>query len=65
MKDELVIHPSPWLEWFATQDSERGVSIREKGSDRKIVIEPPSEWGTHWAWNLTEDGAGVYFRRTP
>ena len=65
MADELVIHPSPWPEWFATQDVPRGVSIREKDSDRKIVLEPPPDWGPYWAWNLTEDGTGIYFRRTP
>ena len=36
----------------------------ERGSDRRIVIEPPPEWGSYWAWNITEDGLGVYFRRT-
>ncbi len=64
MTDELVVHSSPWPKWFVTQDVARGVSIYEKHSDRKIVIEPPTEWGSHWAWNVTEDGAGVYFRGT-
>jgi hypothetical protein len=64
MTDELIVHSSPWPEWFATQDVERGVSICDKGSDRRIVIEPPLDWGSHWAWNLTEDGTGVYFRTT-
>jgi hypothetical protein len=28
------------------------------------MAEPPAEWGRHWSWNVTEDGKGVYFKRT-
>jgi len=57
------IHPSPYLDWYATQDVSC-VWIYERGSDRRIKLEPPAEWGQHWAWNITEDGGGIYFRRT-
>jgi hypothetical protein len=28
------------------------------------MVEPPAEWGRDWSWNITEDGGGIYFRRT-
>ena len=59
------IHPSPYPQWYATQDtSARGVWLCDKASDRKVLVEPPAEWGRHWAWNLTEDGKGVGRERT-
>lgn len=59
------IHPSPFLNWYAKQDtSVRGIWLCDKASDRKVLVEPPAEWGRHWAWNLTEDGKGIYTRRT-
>jgi hypothetical protein len=59
------IHPSPFLDWFATQDtSAGGVWIYDKASERKVKAKPPAEWGRHWSWNVTEDGKGVCLRRT-
>ena len=61
--DEALIHQSPWPEWFATQDSCQGVWICDKTSDQKFQVKPPSEWGTAWAWNITEDGTGIFIKR--
>jgi hypothetical protein len=60
---DYIVHHSPFPDWFATQDTSRGVWLCDRTSDRKILVEPPAEWGRHWAWNLTEDGTGIYFRR--
>ena len=61
---DLRIHPAPFSEWHATQDtSSRGVWLCDKTSDRKVLVEPPTEWGRHWSWNVTEEGTGIYFRR--
>ena len=62
--EDCRIHPSPFTDWYATQDTSRGVWLCDKASDRKILVQPPTEWGRHWSWNLTEDGSGIYFRRT-
>jgi len=65
MTENYIIHKSPFSDWFATQDtSSRGVWLCDRASDQKVKVEPPAEWGRHWSWNLTEDGTGVYFRRT-
>ena len=65
MDKERIIHAAPWPEWFATQDtSARGVWLCDKTSDRKVLVEPPAEWGAEWSWNLTEGGNGIYLRRT-
>lgn len=62
--DDLRIHPSPYAQWYATQDvSSRGVWICDKTSDRKVLVQPLTEWGERWSWNVTEDGSGIYFRR--
>jgi hypothetical protein len=64
--EDRRICPSPFPEWYATQDaSSRGVWLCDKASDRKILVEPPAEWGRHWSWNVTEDGTGVYLGRVP
>ena len=58
------IHLSPFADWYATQDAPtRCVWLCDKTSDRKVKVEPPTEWGRHWSWNVTEDGRGIYFRR--
>ena len=61
---DVRIHKSPWPEWFATQESLTGVCIVNKATGESVVIEPPKEWGRHWAWNITEDGTGIVSRRT-
>jgi hypothetical protein len=58
-----IVHESPFTDWFVTQDMPRGVSLCDRNSNEKIVVEPPAEWGRGWRWNLTEDGTGIYFRR--
>ena len=58
------IHKSPWPEWYATQESITGVCIINRATGEKVVVEPPREWGHHWAWNLTEDGSGIVIQRT-
>ena len=58
------IHPSPFADWYATQDGSRGVWLCDKTSDGKVKVEPPAEWGRDWSWNVTEDGTGIYFERT-
>jgi hypothetical protein len=63
--EDRRIHPSPWPQWFATQDTSRGVLLCDRTSDRKVKVEPPAEWGRNWSWNVTEDGSGIYFRRIP
>ena len=64
MSEERIVHPSPFAQWFATQDG-RAVWVCDKASDRKVRFEPPAEWGRHWSWNLTEDGGGIRFRHLP
>jgi len=64
MNEDRIIHKSPFREWYATQDTSCGVWLCDKTSDQKVKVEPPAEWGTHWTWNLTGDGMGIYFRRT-
>ena len=59
------IHPAPFSDWFATQDtSARGVWLCDRATEEKIKLEPPAEWGRDWAWNITEDGRAVCFRWT-
>lgn len=59
------IHLAPFLDWFATQDtSARAVWIYDRASAEKVKLEPPAERGPNWSWNITEDGGGIYFRRT-
>lgn len=62
MTDDIVIHQSPWPDWFVTQDAVRGVSFYNRVSGHRVEVEPPTEWGRRWRWNLTEDGSGIYFR---
>ena len=63
--DDLRIHPAPFSDWYASQDtSARAVWIYDRASAEKVKLEPPAEWGRHWAWSITEDGQGVYFKRT-
>jgi hypothetical protein len=40
------------------------VWLCDKTTEEKVKVEPPAEWGRNWSWNITEDGKGVYFRRT-
>jgi len=61
---DIRIHKSPWPEWIATQESLAGVSIVSKTTGEQVMVEPPKEWGRHWAWNITEDGTGIVMRRT-
>jgi hypothetical protein len=64
MNEDRLIHRSPFSNWYATQDTSRGVWLCDKTSDRKVKMEPPADGEAHWTWNLTEDGMGIYFRRT-
>ena len=65
MDQDQRIYPSPFSDWYATQDAScRGVWICDRTSDKRIEVEPPAEWGRNWSWNVTEDGMGVCFRRT-
>ena len=61
MTDELFVHRAPFSDWYATQDGTRGVLLCDKTGNEKVKVEPPSEWGRRWRWNLVEDGSGVYF----
>ena len=61
---DVRVHKSPWPQWFATQESLTGVVICSKDTGEKVLVEPPKEWGRHWAWNLTEDATGIVMRRT-
>jgi len=63
--NDRIIHKSPFSEWYATQDASCGVWLCDKTNDQKIKIEPPAQWEAHWTWNVTEDGMGIYFKRTP
>jgi len=58
------IHPSPFSDWFASQDGSRGVWFCDRTSEQRVNLEPPAEWGRHWSWSVTEDGKGVCLRRT-
>jgi hypothetical protein len=62
--EDRRIHLSPWHDWYSTQDaSSRGVWLCDKASEQKVKVEPPTEWGRHWSWSVTEDGTGIYFKR--
>ena len=61
---DIRIHKSPWPAWFATQESLASIVICSKTSGEKVTVEPPMEWGRHWAWNTTEDGSGIVIQRT-
>ncbi|MGO9108990.1 MAG: hypothetical protein ACLP9L_07130 [Thermoguttaceae bacterium] len=63
MTDDRITHRSPFSDWFATQDTSRGVWLCDKASDQKVKVEPLAEWEAHWTWNVSEDGMGIYFRR--
>ena len=64
MDEDRIIHASPFAEWFATQDtSAGGVWFCDKTSDRKVLVQPPTEWGRDWSWNVTQDGGGIYVKR--
>jgi len=58
---DTVTHPSPYADWFATQE-DRSVLLCDKASDEKIKVEPPASWGDNWAWNVTEDGTSIVMR---
>lgn len=60
---DSVAHPSPWPEWFASQDDNRSVWICDKTTEEKILVEPSADWGRSWAWNISEDGTGIVMRR--
>lgn len=60
---DIIVHRSPFRDWYATQDAVRGVWLCDKASEQKVKAEPPVKWGRHWSWNITEDGGGIYFRR--
>jgi hypothetical protein len=62
--DSVVVHPSPWPKWIATQEDSCSVRICDKASDEKIKVEPPADWGNAWAWNISQDGTGIVLRRT-
>jgi hypothetical protein len=64
MNEDDIIHRSPFRDWYATQDASCGVWLCDRASDQKVKIEPPAQWEAHWTWNVTEDGVGIYFRRT-
>ena len=59
---DLLIHKAPWPNWFATQDAVRGVLFCNRQGDERFRAEPPPERGRKWAWNLTEEGSGIYYR---
>ena len=61
---DMRIHLSPWPDWFATQESLSGVTIDNKATGEKVLVEPPKEWGRNWSWNLTEDGSGIVMVRS-
>jgi hypothetical protein len=63
--EDRIVHPSPFPDWFATQDTSRGVWLCDRTRDRKVKVQPPAEWGLDWAWNITQDGTAIYFRRRP
>lgn len=60
----IRIHHSPWPNWFATQDTVRGVRLHDKVSGQQVSFSPPAEWGRHWAWNVSEDGNGIVMVKT-
>ncbi|MGO9110617.1 MAG: hypothetical protein ACLP9L_15455 [Thermoguttaceae bacterium] len=64
MNEDRIIHKSPFPNWYATQEASCGVWLCDRASDRKVKAEPPAKWEGHWTRNVTEDGMGIYFRRT-
>ena len=59
---DSVTHPSPWPDWFASQDG-RSILICDRTSDERVTVEPPASWGNAWAWNVNEAGTGIVMRR--
>ena len=62
--DDVRLHRSPFNNWYASQESLRGVVVHDKESAQQIEVAPPSDWGKCWAWNLSEDGLGLVVTRT-
>jgi hypothetical protein len=63
MDEERIIHESPFSNWYATQDtSAGGVWLCDRASDQRVLVQPPTDWGLHWSWNVTEEGKGVYIK---
>ncbi len=61
--ENVVTHPVDFETCCVTQRG-RGVAVIRKGElDAQQVLAPPKEWGNSWAWNVLEDGSGIYFRR--
>ncbi len=46
-----------------TQRGRSVVAVRAGELEPQEVFVPPKEWGDSWAWNVLEDGSGIYFRR--
>ena len=46
-----------------TQRGRSVLAVRAGELDPQEVFVPPTEWGDSWAWNVLEDGSGIYFRR--
>ena len=63
MTENRIVHQSPFQNWHADQDA-RGVWLYDKDSEENVRFEPPAEWGRHWTWNFTQDGLGIYMKRT-
>ena len=57
-------HEVDFASCYVTQRG-RGVAVVKKGElDAQEVFAPPQAWGESWAWNVLEDGSGIYVRRT-
>ncbi len=46
-----------------TQRGRSVVAVRAGELGPQKVFVPPKEWGDSWAWNVLEDGSGIYFRQ--
>ena len=60
----MITHGMDFETCFVTQRG-RGLAVIKRGEmgPQKRLI-PPKEWGDAWAWNVLEDGSGIYLRRT-
>ena len=64
MDNDHRIHPSPFAEWYASQDtSAGGVWLCDKTSDEKVLVRAADRVGAALEWNVTQDGTGIYVKR--
>jgi hypothetical protein len=62
--ESRITHKVDFSVHRVTQRGGSVVAVRVGELEPQEVSVPPTEWGNSWAWNVLEDGSGIYFRRT-